>query len=45
MLKTEMRNENTTHIDSMDTLSMLKAIQKENDYVNLKDINWDEDED
>lgn len=31
MLKTEMRNENTTHIDSMDTLSMLKAIQKENE--------------
>ena len=23
----------------------IEAIQKENDYVNLKDINWDEDED
>lgn len=30
MLKTEMRNEKTTHIDKMDTLSMLKCISEEN---------------
>lgn len=30
MLKTEMRNEKTTHIDKMDTMSMLKAINEEN---------------
>ncbi len=30
MLKTEMRNEKTTHIDKMDTLSMLKLISDEN---------------
>ncbi len=30
MLKTEMRNEKTTHIDKMDTLSMLKIINEEN---------------
>lgn len=30
MLKTEQRNEKTTHIDKMDTLSMLKIINEEN---------------
>lgn len=30
MLKTEMRNEKTTHIDKMDTLSMLRCISEEN---------------
>ncbi|MBR4941756.1 MAG: N-acetylmuramic acid 6-phosphate etherase [Clostridia bacterium] len=30
MLKTEMRNEASTHIDEMDTLSMLKLISDEN---------------
>lgn len=30
MLKTEMRNQNTTHIDRMDTASMLKIISEEN---------------
>lgn len=30
MLKTEMRNEASTHIDSMDTLSMLRLMQEEN---------------
>lgn len=30
MLKTEMRNEKTTHIDKMDTVSMLKIINEEN---------------
>lgn len=30
MLKTEMRNEKTTHIDKMDTLSMLRSISEEN---------------
>ncbi len=30
MLKTEMRNPKTTHIDKMDTLSMLKIINEEN---------------
>lgn len=30
MLKTEMRNPKTTHIDEMDTLSMLKVINEEN---------------
>lgn len=30
MLKTEMRNEKTKHIDKMDTLSMLKIINEEN---------------
>ncbi len=30
MLKTEMRNPKTTHIDTMDTLSMLKIINEEN---------------
>ncbi len=30
MLKTERRNEKTTHIDKMDTLSMLKIINEEN---------------
>ena len=30
MLKTEMRNEASTHIDKMDTLSMLKLINDEN---------------
>lgn len=30
VLKTEMRNEKTTHIDKMDTISMLKAISDEN---------------
>jgi len=30
MLKTEKRNEKTTHIDKMDTLSMLKIINEEN---------------
>lgn len=30
MLKTERRNEKTTHIDRMDTLSMLKIINEEN---------------
>ncbi len=30
MLKTEMRNENTTHIDKMQTSDMLAAIQAEN---------------
>ena len=30
MLKTEMRNPKTTHIDKMDTLSMLKVINEEN---------------
>ncbi len=30
MLKTEMRNENTTHIDKMSTEEMLLAIQREN---------------
>jgi len=30
MLKTEMRNPNSTHIDKMDTLSMLKVINEEN---------------
>lgn len=30
MLKTEMRNEKTMHIDKMDTLSMLKIINEEN---------------
>lgn len=30
MLKTEMRNEKTTHIDKMDTLSILKLISDEN---------------
>ena len=30
MLKTEMRNDKTTHIDKMDTLSMLKIINEEN---------------
>ena len=31
MLKTEMRNEKTTHIDKMDTYQMLEIIQKENE--------------
>ena len=30
MLKTEMRNENSMHIDKMDTLSMVKLINEEN---------------
>ena len=30
MLKTEMRNENTTHIDKMTTAEMVAAIQREN---------------
>jgi len=30
MLKTEMRNPNTTHISEMSTIDMMKAIQKEN---------------
>ncbi|MBQ7224676.1 MAG: N-acetylmuramic acid 6-phosphate etherase [Clostridia bacterium] len=30
MLKTEMRNPKTTHIDKMDTLAMLKVINEEN---------------
>lgn len=30
MLKTEMRNENSMHIDRMDTLSMVKLINEEN---------------
>ena len=30
MLKTEMRNPDTTHIDKMSTIDMLKVIQKEN---------------
>ena len=30
MLKTEMRNPNTTHISEMETLDMMKAIQNEN---------------
>ena len=30
MLKTEMRNPKTTHIDQMDTLSMLRVINEEN---------------
>ena len=30
MLKTEMRNEASTHIDKMDTLSMLELINEEN---------------
>lgn len=30
MLKTEMRNEKTKHIDKMDTLSMLKIVNEEN---------------
>ena len=30
MLKTEMRNKATTHIDTMDTTSMVKIIQQEN---------------
>ena len=30
MLKTEMRNPKTTHIDKMDTLSMLKVVNEEN---------------
>lgn len=30
MLKTEMRNPNTTHIDKMSTLEMMAAIQQEN---------------
>lgn len=30
MLKTEMRNEESTHIDKMDTISMLKLIHTEN---------------
>lgn len=30
MLKTEMRNESTTHIDQMDTLSMVHLINQEN---------------
>ncbi len=32
MLKTEMRNVKTQHIDKMDTLSMLKSINEENMY-------------
>ena len=31
LLKTEMRNPNTTHIDSMSTAMMLECIQKENE--------------
>jgi len=30
MLKTEMRNENTTHIDKMSTIEMMEVIQQEN---------------
>ena len=30
MIKTEMRNPKTTHIDKMDTMSMLKLITEEN---------------
>ena len=30
MLKTEMRNQNTTHINSMSTIDMVKVIQEEN---------------
>ena len=30
MLKTEMRNPNTTHIDTMSTMEMLQTIQQEN---------------
>jgi len=30
MLDTEKRNENTTHIDKMSTIDMLKVIQNEN---------------
>lgn len=30
MLRTEMRNPNTTHIDKMSTMEMLQAIQREN---------------
>ena len=30
MLKTEQRNQNTTHIDKMTTAEMLRAIQNEN---------------
>ena len=31
MLKTEMRNQNTTNIDRMTTAEMLECIQKENE--------------
>ena len=30
MLKTEMRNEDSMHIDRMDTVSMLEVINREN---------------
>ena len=30
MLKTEMRNEKSMHIDQMDTLSMVRLINEEN---------------
>ena len=33
MLKTEMRNPNTTHIDRMDTLSMLQLINREDKHA------------
>lgn len=33
MLNTEKRNQNTTHIDKMSTMEMLKAIQRENEYA------------
>ena len=37
MLKTEMRNPQTTHIDKMDTLSMIKIINEEN-YNSVKAV-------
>lgn len=33
MLKTEMRNPKTTHIDTMDTMEMMKIIDEENHYA------------
>ena len=45
MIKTEMRNPATKHIDTMSTLEMLKVIQEEGDEIMLSTLDSEEEMD